>query len=107
VTRKLVTDISNDIAADAGGFSFARSLDACFSTKRSTHPMKDSSPVIKYGITDGEQVGWFDEADTLKRAAALIRNAKEFVIAIENGKPRQLTADENAELERCRRERGF
>jgi hypothetical protein len=69
--------------------------------------MNDSSPVVKYGITDGEQVGWFAEADTLKRAAALIRNAKEFVIAIENGTPRELTAEENAEFERYRRRRGF
>jgi hypothetical protein len=68
--------------------------------------MNGSSPVVKYGITDGEQVGWFTEADTLKGAAALIRNAKEFVIAIENGKPRQLTAKENAELEKYRRARG-
>ena len=49
--------------------------------------MNGSSPVVKYGITDGEQVGWFAEADTLKQAAALIRNAKDFVIAIENGTP--------------------
>lgn len=69
--------------------------------------MNGSSRVVKYGITDGEQVGWFAEADTLKRAAALIRNAKEFVIAIENGTPRQLTPEENAELERYRRGRGF
>jgi hypothetical protein len=32
--------------------------------------MKDSSPVVKYGITDGEQVGWFAEVGTLKQAAA-------------------------------------
>ena len=69
--------------------------------------MKGSSPVVKYGITDGEQVGWFAEADSLKQAAALIRNAKEFVIAIENGTPRQLTAEENAELERYRSGRAF
>lgn len=53
--------------------------------------MNSSSPVVKYGITDGEQVGWFAEADTLKKAAALIRNAKDFVIAIENSTPRELT----------------
>jgi hypothetical protein len=34
--------------------------------------MNGSSLVVKYGITDGDQVGWFAEADTLKRAAALI-----------------------------------
>jgi hypothetical protein len=69
--------------------------------------MNGSLPVVKYGITDGEQVGWFAEADTLRRAAALIRNAKEFVIAIENGTPRELTAEENAEFESYRRRRGF
>jgi len=69
--------------------------------------MNSSSPVVKYGVTDGEQVGWFAEADTLKKAATLIRNAKEFVIAIENGTPRALTAEENAEFESYRRRRGF
>ena len=68
--------------------------------------MKGFLPVIRYGIIDGEQVGWFAEADTLNRAAALIRNAKHYVIAIENGTPRQLTAEENAELEHYRRRRG-
>jgi hypothetical protein len=67
--------------------------------------MNSSSPVVRYGIIDGEQVGWYAEADTLKRAAALIRNAKEFVIAIENGIPRELTAEENTELEGYRRQR--
>ena len=69
--------------------------------------MNGSSPVVKYGITDGEQVGWFAEADTLKQAAALIRDAKEFVIAIENGTPRELTVEEKAEFEKYRRRRDF
>ena len=75
--------------------------------RKGSASMNSSSPVVKYGITDGEQVGWFAEADTLKRAAALIRNAKEFVIAIENGTPRELTAEESAEFESYRRRRGF
>jgi hypothetical protein len=29
------------------------------SAERGTHPMNGSSPVVKYGITDGEQIGWF------------------------------------------------
>ena len=69
--------------------------------------MKGSSPVVKYGITDGEQVGWFVEAETLKQAATLIRNAKDFVIAIENGTARQLTGEESAELQRYRRGKSF
>lgn len=56
-----------------------------------------------YAITDGEQWGWFAEARTLEEAALLIRNAKEFVIAIESGKVRALTPEENAELERYRK----
>jgi hypothetical protein len=76
--------------------------------KRKGHAsINGSSPVVKYGITDGEQVGWFAEADTLKQAAALILNSKDFVIAIENGAPRELTAEENAEFESYRKRRGF
>ena len=56
-----------------------------------------------YAITDGEQRGWLAEARNLEESASLIQNAKEFVIAIESGKVRALTPEEDAELERYRK----
>jgi hypothetical protein len=53
----------------------------------------------KYAITDGEQAGWFAETATLKQAAFLVASANEYVVAIEDGKPRELTTFEVAMVE--------
>jgi hypothetical protein len=105
VTRNLVTESPTTLPPMLAAFCLFSLLMRVKRKGRAS--MNGSSPVVKYGITDGEQVGWFAEADTLKKAATLIRNAKEFVIAIENGTPRALTAEENAEFESYRKRRGF
>jgi hypothetical protein len=57
----------------------------------------------KYGITDGEQAGWFAEVLTLKEAAFLVRSANEYVVAVEHGEPRILTVFEQAMVDLYRR----
>jgi hypothetical protein len=53
----------------------------------------------KYVLMDGEVLGWYDEAGTIKEIARHFTGAKQFAIAIENGKPRSLTNKEEAELQ--------
>lgn len=53
----------------------------------------------KYALMDGEVLGWYDEARTIKTIARHFSGAKQFVIAIENGEPRSLTDKEEAELQ--------
>jgi len=53
----------------------------------------------KYALTDGEVWGWYEEAGTIKEIVSRISDAKQFVIAIEYGKPRSLTAKEETEVQ--------
>jgi hypothetical protein len=53
----------------------------------------------KYSMMDGEGVGWCDEARTIKEIVRHFSGAKQYVIAVENGKPRSLTDKEEVELQ--------
>jgi hypothetical protein len=57
----------------------------------------------KYVAMDGESCGWYAEAWTLKEIASKIENAKDYVIAIENGKLRRLKRAEEVQLRALRK----
>jgi hypothetical protein len=57
----------------------------------------------KYVVMDGESCGWYAEAWTLKEIASKISSAKDFVAAFENGKLRELTSEEDAQLQSFRK----
>jgi len=59
--------------------------------------------MTKYIIMDGEAVGWYAEAWTLKEIASKIGSAKDYVVAIEEGKMRELTPEEDAQLQSFRK----
>ena len=59
--------------------------------------------MTKYIIMDGEAVGWYAEAWTLKEIASKIGSAKDFVAAFENGEIRELTPDEETKLQSFRK----
>lgn len=56
----------------------------------------------KYVIMDGESCGWYAEAWTLKEIASKIGGARDYVVAFEDGKIRELTPDEEAKLKSFR-----
>ena len=53
----------------------------------------------KYALMDGETRGWYVEARTIKEIVRHFSGARQYVIAVENGKPRSLTDKEEAELQ--------
>lgn len=53
----------------------------------------------KYALTDGEVWGWYEEARTIKEIVRHLSGGREYVIAVEYGKPRPLTDKEEAELQ--------
>jgi hypothetical protein len=60
---------------------------------------KKKKSVTTYVIMDGESIGFMAEMASLHEAANNIRSAKEYVVALENGKRRPLNARENSDLE--------
>jgi len=58
--------------------------------------------MTKYVVMDRESCGWYAEAWTLRQIASKIGSAKDFVAALENGKLRELTRDEEAQLKSFR-----
>jgi hypothetical protein len=59
--------------------------------------------MTKYIIMDGEAMGWYAEAWTLKEIASKISSAKDFVAVLENGKIRELTSEEDSQLQSFRK----
>jgi len=59
--------------------------------------------MTKYVVMDGESYGWYAEAWTPKEIASKIENAKDYVIAIDDGNLRALTRAENAQLQSFRK----
>jgi hypothetical protein len=57
----------------------------------------------KYVVMDGESCGWYTEAWTLKEIASKIASAKDYVVAFEDGKLRELTPEEQAQLQYFRK----
>jgi hypothetical protein len=53
----------------------------------------------KYAVTDRNTMGWYIEARTIKEIASHVNGADQYVIAVEYGKPRPLTDEEEAELQ--------
>ena len=53
----------------------------------------------KYAVMDGEVLGWYDEAPTIQEIVRHFSGGKQYVIAVENGKPRPLTDKEEADLQ--------
>jgi len=53
----------------------------------------------KYALMDGETTGWYVEARTIKEIVRHLSGGRQYVIAVENGKPRSLTDKEEAELQ--------
>jgi hypothetical protein len=61
---------------------------------------KKKKSVTTYVIMDGgEYLGYIAEMASLYDAANNIRSPKEYVVALENGKRRELTASEKVDLE--------
>ncbi len=53
----------------------------------------------KYALMDGETTGWYVEARTIKEIVRHLSGGRQYVIAVEYGKPRPLTEKEEAELQ--------
>lgn len=53
----------------------------------------------KYALMDGETMGWYVEARTIKEIVRHLNGRRQYVIAVECGKPRPLTGEEEAELQ--------